>query len=355
MAGYRGEDAVKRIRQLAAMGVEVASLEHAHAHAGEADGAEDVFAPGCTIRTLPDRLQVDAAGVAAALNPFNLPPGLTRIAAAIPDSPLELTLLVSKYFGPAARTLTVSFMEETPADLRDRIIQHMNAWNNCCGVNFRFTAGIGQVRISRAGSGYWSFLGTDILLIPQNKPTMNLQNFSMLTRESEYKRVVRHETGHTLGFPHEHMRRELVARIDPAKAYVFFKANQGWSEADVNQQVLTPLDQASIFGTAADQNSIMCYQLPASIMKDGKPILGGLDINATDCNFAGVIYRKQPGQAAAAPQAPQEAPRAGRAAAAGLEAPVGGHEDFAQDWSAKEDVDAAAVIEEFRGRGGTAG
>jgi hypothetical protein len=327
------------------MGVTAAGHEHAHAHADEADGTEDVFAPGCTIRTLPDRLQVDAAGVAAALNPVNLPPGLTRIAATIPDSPLELTLFVSKYFGPAARTLTVSFMEATPANLRDRIIQHMNAWNNCCGVNFRFTTGIGQVRISRAGSGYWSYLGTDILLIPQNKPTMNLQNFSMLTPESEYKRVVRHETGHTLGFPHEHMRKELVARIDPAKAYVFFKATQGWSKADVDQQVLTPLNQASIFGTAADQSSIMCYQLPASIMKDGKPILGGLDINATDCTFSRAIYPKQPGPA---PKAPKEAPRAAAAAAASLEAPGGGHEESARDWSAREDVDAAAVIEEFR-------
>jgi len=56
-------------------------------------------------------------------------------------------------------------------------------------------------------SGYWSYLGTDILHIPKNRPTMCLENFSMDTLESEYKRVVRHETGHTLGFPHEHMRR----------------------------------------------------------------------------------------------------------------------------------------------------
>ncbi len=36
----------------------------------------------------------------------------------------------------------------------------------------------------------------------------------MQTPESEYHRVVRHETGHTLGFPHEHMRKELVEKID---------------------------------------------------------------------------------------------------------------------------------------------
>lgn len=80
----------------------------------------------------------------------------------------------------------------------------------------------GDVRISLAGSGYWSYLGTDILHIPSNQPTMNLQDFSMSTPESEYKRVVRHETGHTLGFPHEHLRKEIVDNIDRNKAYNYF-------------------------------------------------------------------------------------------------------------------------------------
>ena len=125
---------------------------------------------------------------------------------------------------------------------------------------------------------------------------MNLQGFTMNTSESEYKRVVRHETGHTLGFPHEHMRKALVERIDPAKAYEYFRRKQGWEPRMVDQQVLTPLDERSIMGTPADQTSIMCYQLPGSITRDGKPILGSMDINQTDYAFAGRIYPK-PGRA----------------------------------------------------------
>src|SRR5207248_2959407 len=105
----------------------------------------------------------------------------------------------------------------------------------------------------------------------------NLQGFTMSTPESEYKRVVRHETGHTLGFPHEHMRRALVARIDPEKAYEYFERTQGWPRSVVDQQVLTPLDETSLMGTPADETSIMCYQLPGSITRDGRPIIGGLD------------------------------------------------------------------------------
>lgn len=78
------------------------------------------------------------------------------------------------------------------------------------------------------------------------RQTMNLQAFTMGKSESEYKRVVRHETAHTLGFPHEHMRRQLVARIDPDKAYEYFLRTQGWPKPVVDAQVLTPLDDRTI-------------------------------------------------------------------------------------------------------------
>src|SRR5262249_37295226 len=124
--------------------------------------------------------------------------------------PSRITALVTKYWGPQQREFTVSFMEQPATDLRKRILSHMNAWSSRGGVSVAETRGIGQVRISLEGEGYWSYLGTDILHIPQDRPTMNLQDFSMSTPESEYHRVVRHETGHTLAFAHEHMRQELV-------------------------------------------------------------------------------------------------------------------------------------------------
>lgn len=81
------------------------------------------------------------------------------------------------------------------------------------------------------------------------------------------------ETGHTLGFPHEHMRRELANKIDRQKAIDYFGATQGWSLEEVEQQVLTPIEGASISSTAhADPKSIMCDQIPGTLMKDGKTL-----------------------------------------------------------------------------------
>ena len=80
------------------------------------------------------------------------------------------------------------------------------------------------------------------------------------------------------------MRRALVARIDTAKAYTYFLATQGWPKQQVDQQVLAPpLDERAILGTPPDQTSIMCYQLPGSITRDGRPIPGGNDINNGLC------------------------------------------------------------------------
>src|SRR5207248_9208007 len=108
-------------------------------------------------------------------------------------------------------------------------------------------------------------LGTDILHVPTNRPTMCLQGFTMSTPESEFQRVVRHQTGHTLGFPHEHMRKALIERIDREKAYQYFLTTLGWDRPTVDAQVLAPLDERSIMGTPPDQTSIRSWQLPASI------------------------------------------------------------------------------------------
>ena len=251
-------------------------------------------APSCTIKSLPDRLSVPAAQTAVKVNPVNAPAfaASSMLAANVPLEPMAIAVMTSKYWGPTARQMTVSFMENTPTDLRARILSHMNAWARVSCVTFVEIQGVGDVRISRGPGGYWSYLGTDILHIPKDRPTMNLESFTMNTPESEYLRVVRHETGHTLGFPHEHMRQALVARIDPQKAYDFFYRQYGWNKTAVDQQVLTALDERSIMATPPDQTSIMCYQLPGSITRDGQPIQGGLDINRTDYTFAARIYPK---------------------------------------------------------------
>lgn len=262
----------------------------------------------CTLRTLPAHLTLEAAATAKWQNPANAPlmsfPGILGAVAAAAGvrfederaqepgpTPAQIAMITSRWWSNGGVALTVSFMEQQPADLRRRILEHMNSWQQSANVKFSETAQGGQVRISLGGGGYWSYLGTDILHIPASEQTMNLEGFTMNSSESEFRRVIRHETGHTLGSPHEHMRKQLVSRLDRNKTINYFRQMAGWSQQTTIQQVLTPLDDSLLTETPlADQDSIMCYQLPAQITIDGQPIRGGTDINALDFEFMGKLY-----------------------------------------------------------------
>lgn len=291
-------DELKRLRNALSKISEVASAASDDVDSDDCVGEDDleVRSPRekitCTPKTVPKSQLLKAAKNAVEINAFNQPEfGPLHLAApGLEVTPLFIAVQTTKYWGASPRTLSVSFMESTSTELRSRIVSHLNAWTRTGCIQFRETNGVGQVRISRGSGGYYSYLGTDILLIPRGRQTMNLQGFTMSTPESEFKRVIRHEAGHTLGCPHEHMRRALVAKIDPEKAYEYFRRTQGWSRTQVDQQVLTPLDERSLMATPADQTSIMCYQLPGSITRDGRPIIGGTDINPTDYAFIGRVY-----------------------------------------------------------------
>jgi hypothetical protein len=266
------------------------SIKSGHDHEGTADDCPVCSGP----IGLPRRLLNEAAQTARAINPVNEPAYWRKSAhdLGFDPQPEFISALTSKYWGAKPRQLTVSFMETTAPDLRARILSNMNAWTRTGCISFVDTNGIGEVRISRGRGGYWSYLGTDILHIPKNRPTMNLEGFTMNTPESEYKRVVRHETGHTLGFPHEHMRGDIIARIDRSKIYDYARRSFGWDKQTVDQQILTPIDERTLLpgSTKTDQFSIMCYQLPGSVTIDGRPIVGGTDIDQTDYEFCGLVY-----------------------------------------------------------------
>ncbi|PWT74946.1 MAG: peptidase M12 [Bacteroidetes bacterium] len=265
----------------------------------------------CAIRLLPKEQWANAATKAAKIFPGNAP-ALQQLKMMHPDvvmPPEHIVALTTKYWSAGKVSLTVGFLDNPPADLRKRILSHMNAWADYGDISFVETSTDPQVRIARVNTGdmagYWSYLGTDILSIDPSQPTLNLDSFTMNTQDSEFYRVVRHETGHTLGFPHEHMREEIVNRIDPDKAKAYFLQNDGWGPQEVVNQVLTPLDQSAlIIGSPPDPNSIMCYWLPAEIMKDSVAVAGGTDIDQSDGDFAARLYPK-----ATAPSSPASAPK----------------------------------------------
>lgn len=263
--------------------------------ADPACAVEEEFIP-CHLLRLPEVELMPAAQDAIEINPVNRP-NTEELARADPQIELtaqRIAALTSKYWGSSGVKLTTAFLDSPDAETRRKILHYLNWWSRegpCSVVFVEASAGSALVRISRERSGYWSYLGTDIRRIPRGSATMNLQGFTASSRESEYQRVVVHEAGHTLGFPHEHMRQALVGRLDPQKTIEYFRRTQGWSPQEVRQQVLTPLEEVALLApTPADQDSIMTYSLPAEITINGQPIRGGSKATALDLAYAARIY-----------------------------------------------------------------
>lgn len=264
----------------------------------------------CAVKELPDHMLVPAAQTAKAINPANEPPRrrLVKLLAKLLNldpsdeavealvTPEAISVLTTKWWGAKGVHRTVSFIEKTVPELQQKILHYMNLWNARGNVNIVYALFGGtnwqeaDVRISRGSGGYYSYLGTDTAHVQTSQQTMNLEAFVLKTPESEYNRVIPHETFHDCGGPHEHMRKALVERLNKAATIQYFSRTQGWSAQEVMQQVLTPLDEESLMGTPADQDSVMCYQIPAECTNDGQPIRGGNGINETDYAFAAKIY-----------------------------------------------------------------
>jgi hypothetical protein len=252
----------------------------------------DHHGPICIPKLPPFERWAELARQARDIDPDYVPENLD-LEHLEPEDNGKLSLDITLRWSKKGVKLTVGFLDNPEAALRTKILNYMNKWSARGNVSFVESHTDPQVRIARVpNDGYWSWLGIDILNHP-GEPTMNLDSFTMNTPDSEFDRVVCHETGHTLGFPHEHLRKELVGLLDYEKTIKYFKRTQGWTRADVIYQVLTPLDNNSLLRTPrADQRSIMCYDIPGECTKTGKPIIGGTHIDQSDYDFIAKVYPK---------------------------------------------------------------
>jgi hypothetical protein len=64
--------------------------------------------------------------------------------------------------------------------------------------------------------------------------------------------------------------------------------------------------------TQADPKSIMCYQIPGFLTKNGQPIVGGSNIVASDYEFVSKIYPMSKKRLSRKPSASQRSRRRGR-------------------------------------------
>jgi hypothetical protein len=159
----------------------------------------------CRPKSLPLDKLAAAERRAVEVNPENA--SERRMVARSPigrrGGPRRIAVVIARKWPATGVRLSVSFLDNPSVALRSRILSHMNAWGSEANVLFTETEGVGEVRIARLDSpenmaGYWSYVGTEILDAEEDEPTLNLEGFTMRVSEAEFRRVVRHEAGHTL-------------------------------------------------------------------------------------------------------------------------------------------------------------
>lgn len=159
----------------------------------------------CIDRILPIEQMLESSKAAIAENPDNAPalPRGIQLPGVMIDSPVALAALTGKLWKPG-RTLRVTFMDGEPG-VHQRVEQFAHEWSRYANIKFVFGSDpASEVRISFLQPGSWSYIGTDVLTIPRNQPTMNFGWLKSSTPNDEYSRVVIHEFGHAIGCIHEH-------------------------------------------------------------------------------------------------------------------------------------------------------
>ncbi|KAJ7182513.1 hypothetical protein C8R43DRAFT_1228916 [Mycena crocata] len=145
----------------------------------------------------------------------------------------------------------------------DKVVQE---WFLYANITFQRVPKDGMLRIAfDPNSGSWSYVGKDILRIPNPKPTMNLgwiENNATITADD--RAVILHEFGHCLGLLHEHQSpaRSGTLTLDEDAAYAYYALNQGWDRETIKEQIIDVYNQTDVSNySAVDLESIMMFVL----------------------------------------------------------------------------------------------
>ncbi len=218
----------------------------------------------------------------------------TGYASDVTEREPRLLVAFNKYWA-RGRTLRIEFLKNPPAPLTQPIIDAARKWLPHVNLKFEFvTSGPSDIRIGLNTDLNWSELGTDALLVAQDKATMEFNVGEIfesdLRPKAELERIVLHEFGHALGAVHEHQHPD--ARIpwnEPVLRRLLAQA--GYSDELVARNFLDQYEAADYHYSAYDKDSIMHFDVPNGLtLGDFEIINTGKTLSAKDIELMQSIY-----------------------------------------------------------------
>jgi hypothetical protein len=222
--------------------------------------------------------------------------------AAAPPSPGGPAALTAKLWRPGQR-LRVRFLDGDRR-LHAMVAAAARCWSEHGNINFTFDDGPeAEIRVSFKETATWSYIGTDCLHVPKDRPTMNLGWLTPDTPEAEVRRVALLQFGCALGLVLAH--RSPVANIPWNRERVYRSLtgpSSDWSPEMIEASLFHKYSPAEVQAGPPDPATIMHDAIPPEWLAAPFPKIGmSTDLSEGDKAFIARVYPfpGQPGEPAA--------------------------------------------------------
>jgi hypothetical protein len=197
--------------------------------------------------------------------------------------------LTPAYLWQPGQTLRIRFLGGSSL-VQSKVRQFAEQWLRYANIKYNWVAsGDSEIKIQFTPGGSWSYVGKQTPPSSSNEPTMNFGWFDDGTSDTEFQRTTVHEFGHALGLKHEHQHPKNNIPWDVPAVYRYY-AQQGWTQAQVDQHVLnrytTDLTQFSDYCPS----SIMHYPIPNQLTIGDFEVGWNTSLATCDIDFIKSLY-----------------------------------------------------------------
>lgn len=170
-------------------------------------------------------------------------------------------------------------------------MKYAQIWESYTNIRFYVTTNkeLSDLRVGTSCIGHWSMIGKGAMYKDKNQVTMNLQ-WDSNTTEFEYMRTALHEIGHAIGLEHEHMSPLIKIEWNKPFVYDFYKQTQGWSEDQIDRNVLNNYSGNDYYSNGYDPSSIMHYPIDSRMTKNNMEIGMNQTLTQKDVELVNSMY-----------------------------------------------------------------